>query len=89
MTSDITFLFLETELLAPPQTKQQMIYIYVLALRSGRYYVGKTANLEKRLREHSEGRGSAWTRKYKPVKLIERIQTSDPLAEVSLEKLTN
>jgi predicted GIY-YIG superfamily endonuclease len=46
--------------------------IYVLRLRSGKYYVGKTDNVEKRFQEHMNGSGASWTRKYKPI-AIERV----------------
>lgn len=46
--------------------------IYVLRLEGGKYYVGKTDNLTKRIEEHFDGNGSAWTRKYKPVSIVEK-----------------
>lgn len=46
--------------------------IYVLKLNQGKYYVGKTLNVKKRYEEHRAGSGSAWTRKYRPVR-IERV----------------
>jgi predicted GIY-YIG superfamily endonuclease len=46
--------------------------IYVLRLEGGRYYVGKTNNLEKRKQQHLNGTASAWTRKYKPIS-VEKI----------------
>lgn len=44
--------------------------IYVLLLEGDRIYVGKTLNLDRRMTEHFEGYGSAWTTKYKPIKLL-------------------
>jgi hypothetical protein len=41
--------------------------IYVLELEGGKYYVGKTKNFEKRLKQHEEGDGSSWTKKYPPI----------------------
>ena len=47
--------------------------IYVLKLRGGKYYVGRTdKNAIVRFKEHKAGKGSAWTRKYKPIG-IERV----------------
>lgn len=43
--------------------------IYVLRLKGGKYYVGKTDDVERRYAQHVSGKGSAWTRKYPPVKL--------------------
>lgn len=54
----------------------QMI-VYVLQLEQGKYYIGKThsfdgfAGDEFCFRAHLEGRGCAWTKKYKPVSIIE------------------
>lgn len=45
--------------------------IYVLKLISGKYYIGKTTSLSKRIRQHMTGNGSLWTKMYKPVELIQ------------------
>lgn len=47
-----------------------MVFIYVLKLEQGKYYVGKTNNPHFRLENHCNGNGSAWTQKYKPLKVI-------------------
>ena len=43
-----------------------MVYIYVLKLVKGKYYVGKTNNPEFRLDSHFNSHGSEWTRLYPP-----------------------
>lgn len=48
-----------------------MVFIYVLQLEEGKYYVGKTNNPQFRLESHFNSNGSAWTKLYKPLKLIE------------------
>ena len=48
-----------------------MEQIYVLQCRSGKYYVGKTADVMRRYEEHRGGKGSAWTKKYPPTRLME------------------
>ena len=48
-----------------------MIYIYALKLEKGKYYIGKTSNPQFRLQSHFNSNGSYWTKKYKPVKVIE------------------
>ena len=45
--------------------------LYVLFCEGGHYYVGSTSNVDRRVAEHERGRGSAWTRKHKPVRLVE------------------
>jgi predicted GIY-YIG superfamily endonuclease len=48
-----------------------MEQLYVLQCEKGKYYVGKTTDVMKRFEEHKSGKGSAWTSKYKPVKILE------------------
>jgi cellular nucleic acid-binding protein len=48
-----------------------MEQIYVLQLENGKYYVGKTTDVMKRFAQHSNGTGAAWTRTYKPVRMLE------------------
>lgn len=46
--------------------KKRVYYTYVLRLGNGRYYVGQTANLSKRFREHENSSGARKTRKNPP-----------------------
>jgi len=55
-----------------------MEQLYVLQCEGGKWYVGKTTDVMRRFEEHKTGKGSAWTNKYKPVRLVEcRTITSD------------
>uniref|UniRef100_A0A6C0ADF2 GIY-YIG domain-containing protein n=1 Tax=viral metagenome TaxID=1070528 RepID=A0A6C0ADF2_9ZZZZ len=46
-------------------------YLYVLELKDGFYYVGSTNNLERRYKQHLEGKSSAqWTKLHPPIKMI-------------------
>lgn len=58
-----------------------MVYIYVLKLEQGKYYIGKTNNPQFRLENHYNGNGSAWTQKYKPLKVIKILQNKDDYDE--------
>jgi len=59
-----------------------MIYIYTIELETGKYYIGKTKkDPGVRFQEHLSGRGAGWTRKYKPIKLINVIESDDPYDE--------
>jgi putative endonuclease len=49
-----------------------MASMYILRCSNGTYYTGSTDDLKRRLIEHSEGRGSNYTRKYLPVELVYR-----------------
>jgi len=57
------------------------MFIYVLELSDGRYYVGRTTDLEVRLGAHFSGHGSAWTQTYPPLRAVETIETDDPYDE--------
>ncbi len=55
--------------------------IYILKLQGGKYYVGKSDNVIVRIRDHTNGAGSAWTRKYKPIDVEKTIPNASPFAE--------
>jgi predicted GIY-YIG superfamily endonuclease len=48
-----------------------MEQLYVLQLEDGKYYVGKTKDIRRRVEEHARGDGPEWTRTYRPVKVLE------------------
>ena len=54
-----------------------MVFIYVLKLEQGKYYIGKTDNPQFRLETHFNDVGSAWTQKYKPLKVLELLPNKD------------
>ena len=59
-----------------------MCLVYVLRLQQGKYYVGKTTDLEKRYREHKSGyRSSSWTKKYKPIEIHKIYENCDGFDE--------
>lgn len=45
--------------------------LYVLQLQGGKYYVGKTTDMNRRYEQHKSGKGSSWTSTYRPVKILE------------------
>ena len=49
-----------------------MTNIYILKLQHGKYYVGKTDNLERRKQEHINGTACSWTKKH-PLISVEQI----------------
>ena len=55
--------------------------IYILKLQFGRYYVGKSDNIEKRYNEHCSGYGSAWTKQFKPIKVLKIINNASSFDE--------
>jgi predicted GIY-YIG superfamily endonuclease len=58
-----------------------MEQIYILKLREGKYYIGKTKNIEKRYESHLIGEGSGWTKKYRPLSLVKTIKSSSQFDE--------
>ena len=55
--------------------------IYILRLAKGKYYVGKTNDVQKRYWEHKVGKGAEWTRKYPPVCIQQIIRDASPFDE--------
>lgn len=47
-----------------------MNYTYILECKDGTYYTGWTNNLEKRMKEHNEGKGAKYTKARRPVELV-------------------
>ena len=47
-----------------------MNYTYILKCKDGSLYTGWTNNLEKRVRDHNEGKGAKYTKARRPVELV-------------------
>jgi hypothetical protein len=58
-----------------------MVFIYILQLNQGKYYVGKTKNPKFRLVSHFKNGGCAWTKKYKPQQIIALFPDCDDFDE--------
>ena len=47
-----------------------MYFLYIIeSINTGRWYIGTTENLEKRLKEHNKG-GTKSTRPFRPYKIV-------------------
>jgi hypothetical protein len=64
-----------------------MVFIYVLKLTEGKYYIGKTNNPEFRLNKHFDNNGSAWTKLYNPINVVEVIPNCDDYDEDKYTKI--
>lgn len=64
-----------------------MINIYILKLEENKYYIGKTNNINIRINDHVTGNGSEWTKKYKPIEIIEIIENCDDFDEDKYTKI--
>jgi hypothetical protein len=58
-----------------------MVYIYILKLVDNKYYVGKTKNPDIRIAKHFDNYGAYWTKKYKPIEIVELINDCDDYDE--------
>jgi len=45
-------------------------YMYILECANRKYYVGSTQDLKTRIRQHQDGEGANFTRKFLPVRLV-------------------
>ena len=63
-----------------------MEQLYVLQLESGKYYCGKTTRPSERYKEHIAGTGAAWTKKFKPTRMIEVRTLKDAHDETNTTK---
>jgi len=55
--------------------------VYLLRLEQGKYYVGRTDNMENRWKAHISGKGSLWTKKYRPIELMNTYHSKNPFEE--------
>src|SRR5665648_271205 len=65
---------------------RQQIEVYVLKLKEGKYYVGQSTDADSRIKAHFNGSGSAWTKQYAPVKVVERMKNCDVFEEDKITK---
>ena len=62
-----------------------MYYVYLLVGRAGQRYVGRTANLRRRLGEHNAGK-SAHTAKHLPWRIATYVAFSDECKAAEFER---
>src|ERR1017187_4927005 len=65
---------------------ERTFYVYLLASKSRRLYVGVTNNLERRLFEHKSKEFHGFTKKYNIDRLVYFEQTTDILSAITREK---
>lgn len=58
-----------------------MLFVYILRLKYGKYYVGKTTNPNFRIENHFKYSGSEWTKKYKPIEILDIKENCDEYDE--------
>ncbi|KKU62838.1 hypothetical protein A2972_03990 [Candidatus Amesbacteria bacterium RIFCSPLOWO2_01_FULL_47_33] len=69
-----------------------MWYVYILLCRGNSYYIGITNDLERRFKDHQEGKGGAYTKSHKPIRLVYSEPHPDRSSalkrEIQLKKLS-
>ena len=60
--------------------------VYVLELVDGKYYVGTSKNVTERYQQHISRKGSVWTKKYAPIRIVEVLQNVDEFEENNIVK---
>ncbi len=63
-----------------------MAWVYILRCADGSYYVGSTVDLERRLAQHVNGQGAAYTRRRRPVTLVWADETGSVSDAFAFEK---
>lgn len=64
-----------------------MSNIYVLQLKHQKYYIGKTKNTTKRIKQHFTGVGSQWTAIHHPISILKVIKDVDDFDEDKYTKI--
>ena len=67
-------------------------YVYILRCSDNSFYTGITTDIDRRIRTHNLGKGAAYTRSRRPVKLIYRERKNSVGAalsrEIAIKRLT-
>lgn len=69
-----------------PSRRMKLTTVYILRLEGQKFYIGQSQNLEKRLAQHWNGTGAAWTRLHRPVAIEGVYQHVSPFLEDALTK---
>jgi len=56
-----------------PEKSGNLHGTYVLELVEGKYYVGFSDDMRRRITEHFSGEGAKWTKRYRPINVVEII----------------
>jgi ribonuclease HI len=65
--------FAEAAEASPNNVHDENWCVYVLRCRNNSLYTGMTNNIERRLKEHEQGKGSKFVRSWKPFELVKTI----------------
>ncbi|HWA52465.1 MAG TPA: GIY-YIG nuclease family protein [Patescibacteria group bacterium] len=62
-----------------------MWFVYILLCQDNSFYTGITNNLSKRFKAHKNGKGAAYTKSHKPVKIIYQEKFPDKSSALKRE----
>ena len=84
----MTALHARTYCYATDMSRVNRMLVYVLRCEHEKWYVGRTmrGDIRMRFEEHRQGKGAAWTRLYRPIRVEETRFTEDPFEEDRLLK---
>jgi putative endonuclease len=50
--------------------KSKIVFVYIIKMANGKFYTGWTTDLERRFRQHQEGKGAKTTKAFKVSKIV-------------------
>jgi predicted GIY-YIG superfamily endonuclease len=65
---------------------QKMESLYILECEDNKWYVGKSTDVQRRFKQHTEGKGSEWTREYAPIRIAETRSITSQFDETNVTK---
>lgn len=70
-------------------TSNNIPFVYCLMLEEGKYYVGKTRCLSRRIFAHFGYGGSKWTKKYQPIAILFLQSFDNNITKEELSEIEN
>jgi putative endonuclease len=67
-------------------SRQWRYYVYIMSSQTRVLYIGVTNFLERRVQQHKDGVGSAFTSRYRVHRLVHYEETSDVYAALERER---
>ena len=64
----------------------KLFWVYILHCQNNSYYTGYTDDLAKRYKAHINGKGSKYTRSFKPLSMAQCWEVNDKSLAMKLEK---
>ncbi|OGC92472.1 hypothetical protein A3D85_03015 [Candidatus Amesbacteria bacterium RIFCSPHIGHO2_02_FULL_47_9] len=62
-----------------------MYFVYILLCQDGSFYTGSSSNPRQRFLDHQNGKGGAYTRSHKPIKIVYTEELPDKSSALKRE----